>query len=166
MKRLKRLLREGVLLLLLLASILWGLDLWRAPKLTDQMLTQSLMDMNGESLSLQAISQQQPVLIYVWATWCGVCKLTTPTVAALSAEGVPVLSVALRSGDDDRVTEWMRKKTLPQPGLNDERGELAQHWGINVTPTFVVIYRGEVKSVTTGWSSRWGLQLRMWLAKQ
>ena len=60
----------------------------------------------------------------------------------------------------------MRRKALTQRALNDERGELAQRWRVNVTPTFVVIYQGEVKSVTTGWSSRWGLQWRMWLAKQ
>ncbi|HBZ3628466.1 TPA: protein disulfide oxidoreductase, partial [Klebsiella quasipneumoniae] len=27
-----------------------------------------------------------------------------------------------------------------------------------------VIYRGEVKSVTTGWTSGWGMRLRLWLA--
>jgi hypothetical protein len=27
-----------------------------------------------------------------------------------------------------------------------------------------VISRGEVKSVTTGWTSGWGMRLRLWLA--
>ncbi len=33
-----------------------------------------------------------------------------------------------------------------------------------VTPTLVVISQGEVKSVTTGWTSGWGMRLRLWLA--
>ncbi len=33
-----------------------------------------------------------------------------------------------------------------------------------VTPTLVVISQGEVKSVTTGWTSSWGMRLRLWLA--
>ena len=48
--------------------------------------------------------------------------------------------------------------------VNDASGELAREWDVKVTPTLVVIYRGEVKSVTTGWTSSWGMRLRLWLA--
>ncbi|OYG30158.1 protein disulfide oxidoreductase, partial [Klebsiella pneumoniae subsp. pneumoniae] len=43
-------------------------------------------------------------------------------------------------------------------------GQLARQWDIQVTPTLVVISQGEVKSVTTGWTSSWGMRLRLWLA--
>lgn len=42
-----------------------------------------------------AMTVWQPLLVYFWATWCGVCKSTTPEVGKLSAEGGNVLSVAI-----------------------------------------------------------------------
>jgi hypothetical protein len=50
------------------------------------------------------------------------------------------------------------------PTVNDPSGQLARQWDIQVTPTLVVISHGEVKSVTTGWTSGWGMRLRLWLA--
>ncbi|HCQ8170749.1 protein disulfide oxidoreductase, partial [Klebsiella pneumoniae subsp. pneumoniae] len=50
------------------------------------------------------------------------------------------------------------------PTVNDPSGQLARQWDIQVTPTLVVISQGEVKSVTTGWTSSWGMRLRLWLA--
>ena len=50
------------------------------------------------------------------------------------------------------------------PTVNDASGELAREWDVKVTPTLVVISHGEVKSITTGWTSGWGMRLRLWLA--
>ncbi|MFV5907535.1 protein disulfide oxidoreductase, partial [Klebsiella oxytoca] len=50
------------------------------------------------------------------------------------------------------------------PTINDASGQLSQGWEVQVTPTLIVISRGEVKSVTTGWTSNWGMRLRLWLA--
>ncbi len=47
------------------------------------------------------------------------------------------------------------------PTVNDPSGQLARQWDIQVTPTLVVISQGEVKSVTTGWTSSWGMRLRL-----
>jgi hypothetical protein len=50
------------------------------------------------------------------------------------------------------------------PVVNDEQGQLSRLWQIQVTPTLVVAYKGEVKSVTTGFTSGWGMKLRLWWA--
>ena len=69
-------------------------------------------------------------------------------------------------GFDDEVTleKWLTRKKLALPTVNDPSGQLARQWDIQVTPTLVVISQGEVKSVTTGWTSGWGMRLRLWLA--
>ena len=41
---------------------------------------------------------------------------------------------------------------------------LAAQWQVGMTPTFLVIKDGKLVSSTTGWSSKWGLQLRPWWA--
>ncbi len=165
MMRLKRWLREAAVLVLIAAAIIWGMDWLRAPQLPAGLAQQPLTTLQGE-VNLATLSQDKPVLVYVWATWCGVCKLTTPTVAALSQSGTQVVSVALRSGDDSRVATWLEKKGLQGPAVNDENGAVSQRWDISVTPTFIVLQQGKVVSTTTGWSSSWGLKLRLWWAEK
>jgi len=50
------------------------------------------------------------------------------------------------------------------PVVNDPRGEISSQWDVGVTPTFVIISKGEVVSSTTGWTSSWGLKARLWWA--
>ncbi len=80
------------------------------------------------------------------------------------AVGGNVLTVALRSGDNAALEKWLTRKKMTLPTVNDPSGQLARQWDIQVTPTLVVISQGEVKSVTTGWTSGWGMRLRLWLA--
>lgn len=162
MMRLKRWLREAAVLVLIAAAIIWGMDWLRAPQLPADLAQKPLTTLQGE-VNLATLSQDKPVLVYVWATWCGVCKLTTPTVAALSQNGTQVVTVALRSGDDPRVATWLEKKGLRGPAVNDA---VSQRWDISVTPTFIVLQQGKVVSTTTGWSSSWGLKLRLWWAEK
>ncbi|MFR0654418.1 protein disulfide oxidoreductase [Pantoea sp. SIMBA_079] len=165
MSRLKRWLREALWLLLAGVLIMLAADWLRAPQLPADLAQQPLTTLQGEQ-SLAGLSVSKPVLVYVWASWCGVCKLTTPVVARLSQQGVPVVSVALRSGSDAQVTQQLTKKGLQGIAVNDARGELGQRWHIAATPTFIVLYQGRVTSTTSGWSSRWGLMLRLWWAAQ
>ena len=83
-------------------------------------------------------------------------------------DGGNLLTVALRSGDDARLQQGMARKGLTFPTHNDEQGALAARWQVSVTPSFLIVKEGKVVSSTTGWSSRWGLQLRLlwasWLA--
>ncbi|MNJ49056.1 Thioredoxin [compost metagenome] len=114
------------------------------------------------------MSRERPLLVYYWASWCAVCRFTTPTVEQLWQDGGNLLTVALRSGDDARLQQGMARKGLTFPTHNDEQGALAARWQVSVTPSFLIIKEGKVVSSTTGWSSRWGLQLRLlwasWLA--
>lgn len=165
MMRIKRWLREALWLVLIAAAVIWGMDWLLAPQLPAGLAQQPLTTLQGE-VNLATLSQDKPVLVYVWATWCGVCKLTTPTVAALSQNGTQVVTVALRSGDDPRVATWLEKKGLRGPAVNDENGAVSQRWDISVTPTFIVLQQGKVVSTTTGWSSSWGLKLRLWWAEK
>lgn len=163
MSRLTRGIREAVLLILIAAAVLFGMDWLRTPQLPENLTQQSLHALQGE-IDLTQLSQQRPVLVYVWASWCSVCKLTTPTVASLSQGGTPLVSVALRSGNDASIAAWQRKKGITGIAVNDENGALGQRWHITATPTFLIVYRGKVVSITSGWTSSIGLKLRLWWA--
>ncbi|MCT4712230.1 protein disulfide oxidoreductase [Enterobacteriaceae bacterium H11S18] len=157
--------RDGLVLLALLGAVLLVMDWWRAPQLPSAFDSTPLHTLDGNTLSLAAMSQERPLLIYFWASWCGVCRFTTPDVARLTAEGENVATVALRSGDKQKVASWLARKQVSFPVINDADGRLSQNWQIGVTPTFVVLYKGEIVSSTTGWTSYWGMKTRLWWAR-
>ena len=80
--KLRRWLRELIILLLLAGALFAGMDYLRRPALPPNLTTTPLQTLEGNVVDLHAMSQQRPLLIYVWATWCGVCRYTTPSVAA------------------------------------------------------------------------------------
>ncbi|MCE9990411.1 protein disulfide oxidoreductase [Enterobacter asburiae] len=162
--KLPRLLRELGLWLLIGIAVSLAVDYFRQPALPQNFAATTLHTLDGQPVDLIAMSEERPLLVYVWATWCGVCRYTTPSVAALAEEGGNVMSVALRSGDSATLEAWLAKKKMALPAINDASGSLARQWDVQVTPTLVVLSHGEVKSITTGWTSAWGMRLRLWLA--
>ena len=156
--------KEALWLLLMALVISTLLDLWRSPTLPEGAMSAPVTLQDGTSTDLATLSQGKPLLVYYWASWCGVCRFTTPTVQQLWQEGENVLTVALRSGNAEQLGKGMSKKGLTFPTHNDESGDLAAQWQVGVTPTFLVIKDGTLVSSTTGWSSKWGLQLRLWWA--
>ncbi len=88
--------------------------------------------------------------MYFWATWCGVCNLTSPTVSELSQSGMPIISIAIRSGETSRLIKGMENKELTFPVINDTSGQLSNAVGLSATPTFMVIDNGELVSFTSG----------------
>jgi len=162
--KLTRWLREGIVLLLIGVAISLAVDYVRKHALPQNFTSTSLQTLDGRTVDLAAMSHERPLLLYVWATWCGVCRYTTPSVAALADDGGNVITVALRSGDNAALEKWLAHKKMALPTINDASGQLSRQWDVQVTPTLVVISRGEVKSVTSGWTSGWGMRLRLWMA--
>lgn len=162
--KLRRWLREGLILLALLVVVTVLVDAWRAPQVPPSFDSTPLQTVDGETVTLAKLSEEKPVLLYFWASWCGVCRFTTPDVARLHQEGVNVMTIALRSGSESDVSRWLTRKNVTFPVINDASGEISRRWEISVTPTLVIVSKGEVVSTTSGWTSYWGMKLRIWWA--
>ena len=164
MGRLKKWSKELLVLAIILVIAFTVMDFWRKPQSLAPVLLEPLTIATGEVVSIAELSEKQPVLVYFWATWCGVCRFTSPTVSDLAKSGVPVVTVALRSGESSRLLAGMEKKELDFPVVNDTNGQLAAQAGVAATPTFMIIDKGEMVSFTSGWTSYLGLKSRLWLA--
>lgn len=162
--KLRRWLREGLILLALLVVVTGLVDAWRAPQVPPAFDSTPLQTVDGETVTLAKLSEEKPVLLYFWSSWCGVCRFTTPYVARLHQEGVNVMTLALRSGSEADVSRWLTRKNVTFPVINDASGEISRRWKISVTPTLVIVSKGEVVSTTSGWTSYWGMKLRLWWA--
>lgn len=162
--KLRRWMRELVVLLLLAMAAMWGMDQLRKPVLPADFSGMPMQTLTGSQVDLAALSADRPLLLYIWATWCGICRYTTPAVDAMAEQGANVMTLAMRSGDDQELTRYLQKRQLSMPVINDARGNLARQWQVGVTPTLVVISKGKVVTATTGWTSAWGMKLRLWWA--
>lgn len=165
MNRLKKWFKELLIMFVLLIIVSLAIDYWRQPNqdFTPQMDSMMLLQ-DSKEIALSALSEERPLLIYFWASWCSICKMTTPTVVDMAKEGDNVLAIVIRSGDDNRLTKIMGDRLAYLPMVNDWNGQISTDWGINAIPTFVILYKGKITYSTTGWSSYVGLWVRMKLA--
>jgi len=139
------------------------MDSWRHSEAPETVPRQLLLDLNGAPIDLFQMSQQKPVLLYFWASWCPVCKAVSPAVAALRDDH-PVVTVALSSGSREQVLSSAREQGIGFPIVNDPDGDIARPWDVRGTPTMAVLYQGRVKSMTSGITTPPGISMRLWLA--
>ncbi|WBA07991.1 protein disulfide oxidoreductase [Salinivibrio kushneri] len=160
-KRVKRGARDFCWLIVFVLISSTAMDWWRSRDIdTSQMPVESVRLLDGRQQDLVAMSQQKPVLVYVWASWCGVCRFVTPSVDWLSGHA-QVVSIALRSGSDKHIAGYLAHHDYEFPVVNDQHGNLSDAFSVKVTPTVMVVEQGKITSITTGFTTPLGLWLRL-----
>ncbi|WP_211827514.1 protein disulfide oxidoreductase [Kistimonas asteriae] len=162
-KRLSKFIREGVLTLLIAVGVMTAYNLYlqrNMPSGDVPVLMGTTLD--GSRFNLGEASKDETVLVYFWASWCSVCRVVSPAVSDIASD-YPVISVAMASGNDDRVSRYLAAHTLDFATINDEGGMMVREWGVQATPAFAIVKNGEIRSVTTGYTTELGLRLRMML---
>ncbi len=140
-----------------------AVDFWRKPSQPAEFARQTFPTVSGQTINPMQASQSQLLVLYFWGSWCGICHHTSPAIERLHQSGIPVLGIALQSGDDPTMRQYMQQHGMNFPSLNDPQGTLAQQWQIKVTPTIVVMKDGKIIHNTSGISSYEGLRTRLWL---
>ena len=143
--------------------VVTGINLWRERNLAGG-VAPPLQATTVSGAPFTLAGADQPTLVYFWGTWCPICKMTSPNVAAI-AEDHRVITVAMQSGSDTEIRRFLQERNLNMAAINDDNGSIAAQWGVKTVPAFFVIDRsGAIKATTLGLSSGWGLRLRLWLA--
>ncbi len=151
--------------ILIIVMIYWAVQLYqsRAAPSSGPAPQIEATTINGTRISLQSF-QGKPILVYFWATWCGICSLTNGTINSI-ARDYPVITIASQSGDTAEILKYTTEHKFTAPVINDELGTLSQDYGIRAFPSiFIIDGRGEISDVEIGLSSEWGLRFRLWWA--
>ncbi|MEA3228333.1 MAG: redoxin domain-containing protein [Campylobacterota bacterium] len=111
------------------------------------------------------IDTDKPVLVHFWATWCPTCKAEASNIDFI-AKSFQVITVAVKSGKDSDIKDFLDTNSLNFMVINDKNGKMAQKFNIAAYPT-TFIYDKDRKLVFSdvGYTTTWGLYLRMWWAK-
>lgn len=105
-----------------------------------------------------------PSVIYFWAEWCGVCRGMQGNVSAILRD-TPGVTIAVRSGNDRQLAEYLIKNKLEWPAINDQNGGISRQYGVQAVPAlFFLNDRGNIVFTSAGYTSEWGLRLRLWLS--
>jgi peroxiredoxin len=122
---------------------------------------------DGRALSLaewRAAHPGEAVGVYFWADWCPICTAQQGTIDAVQSD-YPVLTVAMQSGDAAAVAAVLAERGLDWTTAIDADGGIAQAYGLRGVPAFVVVDpAGEIRSVSLGYTTGWGLRARLWWA--
>jgi len=131
-------------------------------------------DLNKEPLSISNIklldgsiyrfTNDKPVLIHFWAIWCPTCKVEASNIQAIS-ESYNIITIAVKSGTNNEINSWLNENSYNFRTVNDNSGALSSKFKITAFPT-TFIYDKDKNLVFSdvGYTSTWGLYLRMWWA--
>lgn len=106
--------------------------------------------------------QGQKNLLYFFAPWCGICRLSMPNLKYLQAdnEGLAVYAVALQYDSAEQVSDFIADLDLQVPVLLGNQ-QMATDYQIKAFPTYYVIdEKGHISAKSLGYSTALGLWLR------
>lgn len=126
----------------------------------------SLKLAGGDGHFRLAEQRGKPVLMEVFASWCGACEQAAPMLQDVyrEAERSGVVVVGVSIDDDVRAAQQVKDSwPIPYPVAIDD-GSVKRSYGVSLVPTFVLIDRdGTIKRVASGVPSR--RTLSRWLTE-
>jgi len=150
----------GVAAIFILSNIM---SYVRKPELSSTQLPQvevTLLDSSSYRLKTG-----KPIVIHFWATWCKVCKLEAQNIETLSKQ-YEVLTIAVNSGNNGKIEEYLKERGLTFRVLNDLDGTWAKQFNVEVFPTtFIYDGSGELKFTEVGYTTTAGLLARLKLSE-
>lgn len=104
----------------------------------------------------------QVVLLNIWATWCGPCRVEMPSMQRLhdefGAQGLKIVAVTIdEAGNEEGIREFAKEYGLTFEILHDPAGDIQRAYQTNGVPETLVIGRdGTIRKKVVGaanWSS-------------
>lgn len=150
----------------LLVTVFMLVSMWQTRDLPDDDHTPPLELMWLDDRQADSIMVPGEVgVIYFFAPWCFYCKHSIDNLDKLVVSGklAWARTVALEYGSLDEVREFLNETDVNLPVLLGGP-KTTNDWNIRAFPTYFVIdEEGQIASRSVGYSTKIGLQTRVWL---
>lgn len=162
----RSLLRKPVLLGLAAGGASWllaGLALFAVQRSTVSMPVAVLSDLQGEAVALERFGGQ-PLVVNLWATWCGPCRREMPVLVQAQQAHPAVNFVFANQGEaPQEVSGYLRAENMtPANVLLDPESELMRQTGARALPTTLFFdAQGRLVRAHMGEISRATLEARL-----
>ena len=161
-EKIKKYIKEVLLFALIMIVFANVISLYRSLDLNKQPL--NISTINTLFDTKYTLPSEKPVLVHFWATWCPTCKAESGNIQNIS-ENFEVITIAFKSGSDIDIHKYLKESDLDFKVINDKDGYLTSKFGISVFPTTIIYDKNrDVVFSDVGYTSTWGLWLRMWWA--
>jgi len=130
----------------------------------------SFTSLNGEHISLDELRGKVVVLDF-WATWCGPCVESVPSIRAMhkkySKDESFVLLGISSDMEDDVWKEFTEKNSMVWPQYRDRDRRINRAFRINAYPTYIVIdHEGIVRFKSSGAGGKESVDLQRAIEKE
>lgn len=155
--------RDGLILL----GLVYGVELFQARNMLEGPLpadlkTRSLPSPDGPTHSLWSPSQY--TLLYVFAPWCGVCKVSADNIGRVPSSRFHVAALALSYREPAEVKDFAQQHGLDVPVLLGSE-ETQTVLGIDSFPSYLLIDReGKIVRAWSGYTTTLGLWAKSFAA--
>lgn len=162
MNRVKHYLKEIALFIVVMTIFANIISIYKSSHLNNEALQLSSARLINDEL--YSLNNHKPLLIHFWATWCPTCKLEASNIELISKQ-YNVITIAVNSGSNREIQEYLNENNLTFKVLNDEQSIYATKFKIAVFPTtFIYDKNRNLVFSEVGYTSTIGLYLRMWWA--
>jgi len=159
----KKIAKEIIFTLILLFIVSMALNYIRKPNVNENVYSLELKDIYNKKILMDKY-EDEPLVVHFWTTWCPTCKFEASNIESISHK-YNVITVAVNSGSNKDILDYMEENSLDYTVINDSSGILASKFGIEAYPTtFIYDKKGELKFSEVGYSSTLGLQARIELS--
>ena len=160
--KLVKYIKEVLLFIVLMAIFANILSLYRSGSLNKEPLNiKAITLLDG---SIYEPPNNKPILLHFWASWCPTCKAEAQNIETIS-KNFHVLTIALKSGSNEEIKEYLQSRNLSFKTVNDNSGKITQKYSVSVFPTTIIYDKdGNELFSEVGYTTTIGLWLRMWIA--
>jgi thiol-disulfide isomerase/thioredoxin len=148
--------RRPLVLVLAAGGFAWGLVSLTASRLQQAthlpLPALVLADLHGRNVAIDTLAGQ-PLVINVWATWCGPCRRELPMLVQAQQRLPDVRFVFVDAGESaDAVRRFLAGQQLaPQHVLLDSSGAFGAHYNVRGYPTTLFVdARGRLRDTHLG----------------
>jgi thiol-disulfide isomerase/thioredoxin len=123
------------------------------------------LDLEANEIQIKYEQYNKPVILYFFADWCPICKFQHPVISSLD-EDYPVISIAMQSGSNQQLKQYLEQHELSLSVINDSDGIISSSFGVQGVPAMFVIQQdAKIAFSTRGYTSEIGLLIRLWLSQ-